>query len=731
MKHAYLLILMTIGLTGASLLTQGCGRRADKSATGKSVSSAQATSDIGSTTSSTDALESARISNPCGDLDVIKKRGRLRILAQRFGENYLPRQGYPLDRERELASEFAKTLNLDPALVYVDNFEDLIPALLKGEGDLISANLTVTESRKKLIAFSTAIDKSHEQVVARVIEKPFRSVADLQGHRLAIQEQTSFWERAQKLRKQVPELRIQIASGRLSDDAMLDLVASGRADLTIQDSNAMDVALHYRSDVKSVLTFPEETSMAWGIRPDNPKLLEALNLFMIRRQAQPAQKSAAKTDWDGILSRKTLRMLTRNNAGCYFLWHGELYGFEFECARRFAQSHSLNLEVVVAPSYEELLPMLAAGKGDIVAAFLTPTAERIAQGVAFSKPYLFASEDIVARVSDNKTLTRPEDLAGRTVVVRRSSSYWDTLQKLKARGIAVNIQPASETMEAAELIDAVASGACDLTVADSHILDVELAWRDDIKRAMALTEPKPLCWVARAGDKRLLRFIDDFWEREYKDVFYNVTYNKYFRNIRNIRKYVNDDSRIRLNSAGMISPYDNLVRQYAAHYGFDWCLIVAQMFQESRFDPKATSNVGAKGLLQVMPKTAREMGFHRSLDEPEIGIHAGIKYLDWVRRNIYPEPSPEDQVWFALAAYNAGTGHVSDASRLALQLKLKPNVWFGNVEKAIQLLSQSKYANKARYGYARGGETVRYVSQIRDRYGAYLNLLLDQKKKSH
>ena len=663
-----------------------------------------------------------------GDLDVIQRNGRLRILVQPFDKSYLPRDGYPLDHERELAAEFAGTLNLKSELVYVDAFEDLIPALLKGRGDLIAANLTITDARSKQIAFTVPVDRAHEQVVARVSEKNVRQLSDLQGRTLAVQEKTSFWERAQRLQRQFPGIRVKTLSGRLGDDALLDEVASGRSELTIEDSNMLDIALKYRSDIKAVLTFPEESVMAWGLRRDNPKLRAALDAFLTGRALLSHRNAKPANDWPEIKKRKTIRFLTRNNAACYFLWRGELFGFEYECARRFARAQGLNLEMVVAPSHEDLLRMLKEGKGDVVAAFLSPTDERLAQGAAFSSAYLYASEDVVMRANDPKTLKRIEDLAGRTVVVRRSSSYWSTLQKLKTGGVRLKIQAAPETMETSEIIDELAEGRYDLTVADSHILNTELAWRDDIKRAFPLTEPKPHCWVVRAGDKKLLAVVNDFWRREYREVFYNVTFNKYFKNIRNIRSYVYDESRIKLDGSGMISPYDNLVKRYAGIYGFDWCLIVSQMFQESRFNPKARSSVGAKGLLQVMPRTAGEVGLGQRLEDPETGIHAGVKYLDWVRKNIYPEPSPEDQVWFALAAYNAGVGHVSDASRLAEQLKLQPNRWFDNVEKAIKLLSKSRYANQSRYGYVSGEETATYVRQIRDRYGAYLHLVLNKGK---
>jgi membrane-bound lytic murein transglycosylase F len=164
-----------------------------------------------------------------------------------------------------------------------------------------------------------------------------------------------------------------------------------------------------------------------------------------------------------------------------------------------------------------------------------------------------------------------------------------------------------------------------------------------------------------------------------------------------------------------------MVRQYAAQYNFDWRLVIAQMYQESRFDPLAKSWAGAKGLMQVMPRTARELGI-RNLKDPRHGLEAGVKYLDWVRERFEPELPVKDRMWFTLAAYNAGVGHVRDARALARRQGWEPTRWFGNVERAILLLSKRKYARKAKHGYVRGSEPVKYVRQIRDRYLAYTKL---------
>jgi membrane-bound lytic murein transglycosylase F len=145
------------------------------------------------------------------------------------------------------------------------------------------------------------------------------------------------------------------------------------------------------------------------------------------------------------------------------------------------------------------------------------------------------------------------------------------------------------------------------------------------------------------------------------------------------------------------------------------------MYQESRFNPKAKSHMGAKGLMQLMPRTAKAMGVENTAD-PDSNILGGVKYLDWLRDRFDSELPISDRLWFTLASYNAGHGHVYDARRLAQQLGHDPDRWFGHTEKAMLLLSQKKYAKNARFGFVNGTEPVNYVRDIRQRFEAYIEL---------
>ena len=654
---------------------------------------------------------------PAGDLDTIVERGTLRALRpQLVLSEHLPREGFSLDFEVDLIDAYARSRGLEIEWVYVESHVDLFPALLDGRGDLIAGNLTVTPQRKQQMRFTVPVAIAREQVVTRIDDGAIESIDDLVGRRIAIRPSSSFRATVDELVQSHPGIEIEDVPEKFDTEEIIRRVAVGDYDLTVADSNLIQAVLGYRDDVRSAIDLTDDRPIAWAVRPTSRKLLQDLNMYLTEAQLTDRVGSFATEDLETIEKRRVLRVLTRNNAASYFLYRGELVGFEYEFIREFARQQGLRLEIVVPPNSEDLLPWLVEGRGDIVAAAMTPTAGRRAQGVSFSKPYNFVSQVLVAR-SDEGELNGPLDLNGRQVVVRRSSAYWTTLEQLRFSGVDFELIAAPEELETNEIIAHVAAGAFDLTVADSNTLDLELTWRDDVKGVFALTEEKPQAWAVRGTNPGLLAAVDQYIGREYRGLFYNVIYDRYFTDERRIRRHRAE----RASHGGVLSPYDAIVRRYAEQYGFDWRMIVALMYQESRFDPEAQSFAGARGLMQVLPRTAEQLGFeNEQAHDPEVGIHAGIRYLAWVRDRFDDELPVRDRMWFTLAAYNAGFGHVNDARRVAADEGLNPNRWFGNVERAMLLLSRPQYARGARFGYCRCTEPVNYVREILNRYNAYL-----------
>ncbi|MGB0712870.1 MAG: transporter substrate-binding domain-containing protein [Gammaproteobacteria bacterium] len=653
------------------------------------------------------------------DLDAIRARGQLRILVTSSpgGGRFLPRDGSPVAQQREMAEAFAISEGLDPVLIPTSRFGDLIPALEAGEADVAVANITVTPERKERIGFTVPITHVREQIVVRDGDEGIANAADLEGKRVMADPRTSFWASLRALREKHPGIVLVERPKGLGDEDELDLLVSGEVDAVVRDSNVVKMYLGYRDDIQVAFSLPGARDIAWGLPKDAPALRSALNHFLHLEQVDDPHDVLHTGDWADIVKRRRLRVLLRNNAASYFLYKGELMGFEYEMTKAFAKQHKLRLDIVVPPTHEDMITWLVDGRADMAVGFLEPLESRRAKGVDFSRHYHEAPVHLVAREKD--ALAGPDGLAGRTVTVRRSSSYWEILENLKKAGFDFTLEAAPEDIETEELISQVAEGAVDLTAADGQIFQVEMAQGVPVRSAFTMGDKHKHAVAVRKENTALRSKLDAFIKAQYKGLVYNILYKKYFVNRSSIARL--QRGRVDTRPDGQLSPWDELVRKYSDQYGFDWRMVVAQMFQESRFDPTAKSFAGARGLMQVLPRTGHSMGF-KKLDEPEIGLHAGIKYMDWLRDRFEDDLPVAPRTWFSLAAYNAGIGHVRDARRLARDLGLNPDRWFENTEKAMLLLSKKKYASKARHGYVRGREPVNYVRNIRERFEAYVEL---------
>ncbi|NOZ54943.1 MAG: transporter substrate-binding domain-containing protein [Gammaproteobacteria bacterium] len=662
-------------------------------------------------------LTSGYIEN--GDLADIQRHRKLRVLVTGLSADvaYLPRSGLPINFEVELLKKMAAQLGLEPVWVRAEKFENLMPMLLEGRGDVIAANLTVTEERKKTLAFSVPVTTVTEQLVVRQDDR-ITSEQDLKNRRIAIQPSASYWNTVQVLKRKFPDISVEPVAEHYSVEQIIEGVANKEFDVTVVDSNLINAMLPFQTKVKVAFDVSDTRAIAWAVRPNAVKLLSTINRFLTNEHLTNRKQQIYKADLADIKQRKVLRVLTRNNAATYFLWRGELMGFEYELAREFAKSLGVRLEMIIVPTRSELMQWLKDGKGDMIAASMTIPQEAAPSGVRYSRSYHNVSEMVVTRI-DDKSIETVDDLAGRNIYVRSSSSYWKTLSNSLNNGGAFTLTAVPETLETENIIAKVASGDYDLTVSDRHILDIELAWRDDIKAAIQIGPSVSHGWVMREDSPALLKAVNQFIKKEYKGLFYNIIRKKYFQQPRTIKKRL--EQRVDHLTNGQLSPYDELIKTRSTEYDFDWRMVVAQMFQESRFDPQAKSWAGALGLMQIMPRTAKELGIEH-LDDPAQSIHAGIKYLAWLRDRFEPELAVNERMWFVLAAYNAGVGHVRDARRLAKQKGWESDRWFDHVEQAMLLLSQRKYAKSARHGYVRGIEPVKYVRDISNRYNAYLKL---------
>lgn len=649
-----------------------------------------------------------------GDLHALEKRGIIRLLAPRWDlADALPRQGLPVATYRVLAETFVTRLGLTPKWVLVEKFEYLIESLLAGKGDVIVTNLTETPARSQQIAFSLPINHIREVILIAASNSRITGPADLINQKVVIPAESSYQDTLAKIDTDVTE----VDSG-LGPDEILDLVTSGLYEATLMDSNQAKGLLQYRDDFKIAFDLSEEKNIAWAVRPDSIKLLQSLNLFITEVKLSQKKHDKYKVDLAGIKQRKTLRVLTRNGPATYFLWRGELLGFDYEIVKQFSNELQLRLEIVIPTAGEDILDWLADGRGDMVAAAMTITDQRLQQGFAFSQRYNEVSEVFVTN-GKHLQLRSLEDLIGHTVVANPHYSYWESLTELQQAGLDFQLVEAPSDLGTAAIIEGVASGKFEVTLADSHLVDIEKTFLPDLDSELVLGDPVHHGWIVREEDRELLAEINHFLKREYRSLEFNLVYNKYFKNPRRILQHAEQ----RVGPDDALSPFDAMVKRYAPDHHFDWRLIISQMYQESRFDPKAVSFAGAIGLMQLLPSTAVQVGVEKSrLTDPETSIRAGVSYLAWTRDRFSRTLPVDERLWFSLAGYNAGYGHVHDARRLAKQKGWDQNVWFDNVEKAMLLLSKREYARRARFGYCRGSEPVQYISEIRDRYQAYVAL---------
>ncbi|WP_105101859.1 transporter substrate-binding domain-containing protein [Microbulbifer pacificus] len=655
-----------------------------------------------------------------GDLDGIVKRGKLRILVDITNTDSLHRAATQQDIEIDEARRLAAHLGVEPVVLYAEHFDQLIPLLEAGKGDIITNNMLITEAREQRVDFSTPIANTQLILVSREDSPPLSEEKDVTGKKIYVTKGTAYVDAAQAFVNKYPGIELVIVEKNYVE--LLVNVSESLIDYTIVETQTYDMATQFLENLKKNFVFPKERQTAWAMRKNSPELTKAVNDF-VRQSKLTRSVERSIGDLDKIKERGYIRILTRNHPGTYYMWKGRIMGYEFELAEAFAKYQDLRLEIVVAPSHADLLNMIRDGKADIAASLLSITERRDNAGMDFGRPYMQERVVIVGR--DDDKLDSLDDLAGRTIYVRHSSSHYDVAMELKKKVPEVKIELAPEELNIQQVIDRVADKEYDLAIADNVSLKLEHAWRNNIVELIDLEQHDNIyAWMVRENNPELLKAINKFFDKRSTKKLRKILYTKYFDAPKKTRPEINE-----LNADGTISPFDKHVKKYAEEFDFDWRLVVAQMFQESTFNPKAKSWVGARGLMQVMPDTGKQVG-EKNLFDPETSVRAGMKYLEWLHRKFEDKGiSPENMMWFTLAAYNAGLGHVYDAQDLAEEKGWDRRVWFDNVENAMLLLSEKKYYEKARFGYARGREPYDYVRKIQARYRTYVALLEDYERQ--
>lgn len=411
-----------------------------------------------------------------------------------------------------------------------------------------------------------------------------------------------------------------------------------------------------------------------------------------------------KSTLEQIQKRGTIRMITTNNATSYYIYRDSPMGFEYDLAKAFADHLGVALEVIV-PEWDTMFELLNSGQGDFIAAGITITEPR-EQIALFSQPYMPVQQKFIHHKL-KFGIKSIEQLAGKTIHVRKGTSYQERLEEIKASGIDLEIE-LLEDVPTEEIIRMVSEKEIKFTIVDSNIALLNRRYYPEIKIGLPIQEEEYLGWAVKKTNKALRDQINQFIEMAEETGLLGKIYKKYYGNVE-IFDYF-DLKKFHERIKTRLPKYKKIIKTEAEKYGFDWRLIAAIVYQESHFNPSAKSRTGVRGLMQVTLATAKQMGIKKRLD-PKQSVKAGVKFLNLMHKRFDDIPDPQQQKLFALASYNVGYGHVRDAQAIARQQGMDINKWT-SLEKTLPLLSKQKYYKHTRYGYARGQEPVTYVERI-------------------
>lgn len=429
-----------------------------------------------------------------------------------------------------------------------------------------------------------------------------------------------------------------------------------------------------------------------------------------------------------IKSKGVIRAFVDNSTTSYFVYKGTPMGFEYELLQRFAEALKVDLKIIPIKNLDSVIHALKRNQGDLIAANLTITKKR-SREVEFSTSLIRSKQVLVQRnensASDSSAafIQSPSELIGKSVHVRKNSSFYKRLQNLSDEiggDILIEEVPGEVTVE--ELIKKVSEGEIDYTVADEHVAKINQSFYQNIHIRTSLSLEQKIAWALRKESPDLMIALNAWLEKFKKTTDFRVIYLKYFGNTGLYKTRVN--SRFFVTKSGKLSPYDEIIKTHAERIGWDWKLLVSLIYQESQFDHHAESWAGAYGLMQLMPETAKSYGID-STAGPQANISAGVSYLEWLNRQFEEKvPDSSERINFILAAYNVGLGHVFDAIRLAEKHGMNAQIWKDHVAEMLLNKSKPEFYNDpvVYYGYCRGREPYRYVEEIMERYVHYQNI---------
>jgi len=449
------------------------------------------------------------------------------------------------------------------------------------------------------------------------------------------------------------------------------------------------------------------------------------------KKAQPAQRVNLNQKWvgdlDGMLKDRVIRVLVVYSKTFYFLDHGRQRGLSYDMLKEFEKfvnqkykTKTLRVHVVFYPvRRDQLITSLVDGLGDIAVANLTITPGR-QKHVAFSDPLLTGVKELLVTGPAAPPVNSIDDLAGRELHVRKSSSYYESLAALntsfkKGGKPRMKLIAAQENFEDEDLVEMVNAGLIPMIVMDSHKAHFWAQIFDKIRvhDGIAVRKGGEIAWAFRKKSPKLKALVNEFVKGHKKGTLIgNMLLKRYLKSTKFVKNALDDQELQKFNS--MLAFFE----KYAGQYDFDYLMIAAQAYQESGLDQSKRSHLGAVGVMQILPSTAADPNVGiPNIEKLEKNIHAGTKYLRFIIDRYFKDEPMNDgnKILFGFAAYNAGPARVRGLRQKAAAMGLDPNVWFYNVEVAA--------AKEI------GRETVQYVSNIYKYYVAYRMVVSQMEKK--
>jgi membrane-bound lytic murein transglycosylase F len=413
------------------------------------------------------------------------------------------------------------------------------------------------------------------------------------------------------------------------------------------------------------------------------------------------------TQLNKISAQNKIRIGTLVGASTFYQNSEGEQGFEYELAQAFADFIGVELEIVPFFNLSDLFPRLENGNIDIIASGLSINETRLNK-YRFSPQYREISQKLVFKQGQKRPRNFTQLNGNLTVLAK--SSHSDSLVEAKQKFEQLNWNE-TDDMDESELLQAIIDDKIDYTIADSSTLSVFRRYHPQLSIGFSVTKNEPVAWMlAKNTDDSLYALLIEFFGVIQKNGQLNILEEKYFGHVREFN-YINTLSFIKATKK-VLPKYKHWFEEYAKD--LDWRLLAAMSYQESMWDPRAKSPTGVRGIMMITQATAKQVGVTNRL-EPEQNIRGGGIYLSRLINRIPDRIMFPDKLWFALASYNLGWGHVNDARKLTEQSGADPDKWV-DVKKYLPFLSKKRYYRNTRYGYARGDVAVTYVDNIRRYY---------------